>query len=291
MIKTIGTKRLYNLDNARAASEWVREEIKGIKTYDAPQLSSALKVKQSGRGKSVDNHIGYFTSLANNIYTNGTDVFIASECSSMANGFSIIPQNFGKVCALFTARKSVKSNWLNQKDEYMAPDESHPEYQQWVNDAIVYALFNSASNQSSLRGVEYKGQTYDIKNEWFWLSLAKVKQLADDNNQDDVYKDCRNQNERFVHEHLKGITLSPDAQAILDKATGILKATMKYRELFNDMKPEYNINSWDAGWYQIKGLAKEYAKAELDEFQKMYRAFEKRMREGVVKFGFLYDVD
>ena len=35
-------------------SKWVRKETKGIKTFDAPQLTSYNKIKQTGgRGKTV----------------------------------------------------------------------------------------------------------------------------------------------------------------------------------------------------------------------------------------------
>ena len=131
-----------------------------------------------------------------------------------------------------------------------------------------------------------------IHNEWFWLSPNEIKDLADEFEQDDVYTDCKQYGkDRYVAKVLPTLNLSEDAKALLDKATEILKATMKFREVFDDSHPEYNINSWDCGWYQIKALAKTYAKNELDEFNKMYKEFETRMREGVVKFGFLYDVD
>ncbi len=290
IVKT-GTKTLYNLDTSIPASIWIRDEIKGKKTFDAPQMSSGVKIKQKGRGKVVQNYMGYFQNNANSLYYNPCFVSMFSGNFSGANGLSIISENFRKVCALFTARKSVKSTWINQKDEYMAPDETHPDYEFWNNDAIVYALFNTSSNQSSLRDIEYKGKTWQIENEFFWLSPDTILELANDLKQDKVYNDCKRYGkERHVAKLLSTMELSPDARTLLDKATDILKKTMKYRKVFSQIEPKYQINTWDAGWYQVKALAKKYAKSDFEDFNKLYKEFENRMRQGVVTFGFLYNI-
>ena len=103
------------------ASDWIREEIKGVKTDDAPQMSSSLKIKQSGKGKLIENSIGYFYNHCNNVYYNGSNVGLFTSAFSWGQGFSIISSNFGNSCALHTARRSIKCNWINDKDEYMSP--------------------------------------------------------------------------------------------------------------------------------------------------------------------------
>ena len=63
----------------------------------------------------------------------------------------------------------------------------------------------------------------------------------------DVEEDIENfGGDRFVYKKLCSITLSSDAQAVLDKACEIVRKTFKYRELFNEEHPEYQINNWDA---------------------------------------------
>jgi hypothetical protein len=47
-------------------------------------------------------------------------------------------------------------NWINSKDEYLAPDEANPKYKEFVNDSVIFSLFHIHSNQSSLRNIEYK---------------------------------------------------------------------------------------------------------------------------------------
>ena len=83
--------------------------------------------------------------------------------------------------------------------------------------------------------------------------------------------------------------MSEDAQKVLDKARELIRKSFEYRDLFNEDHPEYHINTWDAGWYQIKGLLKEYFPDDLEEFNQMYHQFEDRMRPLVYEFGFLYE--
>jgi len=289
-VEAFGEKVLYNLDGKTPCSKWVRTEVKGIKTHDAPQISSALNVKPSGRGRLVDSAIGYMQNHSNTVYYNPNFCCLVSGCFSGANGLSVIPANFRKCCALFTARRTIigkHANWINDKDEYEAPNEQHPDYEQWNTDAIVYALFNTASNQSSLRDVEYKGKTWQIKNEWFWLPKQTMLDLANEHHNEAVYADARTDQDRFVYTALQSLTLSPDAQAVLDKASELVMATFEYREIAADEHPEWHVNTWDAGWYQVKLLLKQYMPAELKAFRVLYRALEDRLREGVYEFGFL----
>ena len=188
---------------------------------------------------------------------------------------------------MFSARKLIMTNWMQNNDEYLAPNESNEHYNEFVNDSIVYSLFQSNSNQSSLRNVDYKGKKWDIKNEFFWMSKKTIEDLANENYFSYTYNDARTSNERYVYNKLQTITLSPEAKKVLDKANEIVVNTFKYREMFNTEHPEYQIMNWDCGWAQIKVLAKEYDKVEYDEFVKLFKDLENKMRPMVYELGFL----
>ena len=101
--------------------------------------------------------------------------------SGQAIALNIGKQNFDRVISLFTARKLITGSyatWINCKDEYMIPNTEHPDYAQWQADCIVHSLFNTASNQSSLRNIEYNGKTWNIFNEFFWMSREDIYELA-----------------------------------------------------------------------------------------------------------------
>ena len=289
-IVKIGDKTIYNLDDTEKASDWIRKEIKGLKTHNnCIQLSSGLTPKFEGytAGRDITGSIGYFGSHSNSVYKNAQNVILLSSPFSHGSGFPVFEFNYKKCVSMFTARKSIKGDWINDKDEYFVPKTNHPEYEQWNNDAIVYSLFNTSSQQSSLRDIDWKDKSWDIKNEFFWLSRQKMLELGEKYHFDALQRDIEHDKERFLHEELQSIELSPDAQELLDKATELVEKTFEYRKELNRAHPEYNLQCWDAGWYQIKIILKEHLPDDLKEFSKLYKAFENRMREGVYKFGFL----
>jgi len=286
-----GTKTIYNIDNKITASEWVRKEVKDKKANrDLPKLSSALEVKQKGYSKLCEGAFGYFYNNGNNVYYNGTNVAMFTSCFSGKSGLSVIPENLKKVVSMFSARKLITMSWLNQKDEYAAPDESHKEFEQFTYDSFVYSLFNSSSQQSSLRQVEYKGQLWDIKNEFFWISANRMKQFADENGYDELYNDARTSSDRHVYKLLFGEKriydkLSPDAKAVLDYATSLVEQSMEFRKVMaND---DNHLDAWDTGYAQLKLVWKEYLPNQFKEFRELYKNLEDRMRPLVYELGFL----
>ena len=288
-IVEVGNKVVYNIDGLKTANDWCKEPIKGLKTFETISLKSAITTRENGqiRGKNFDKSFGYIFISGNNVDTNTQNVSLFSATYAKGDGCGINTDNFDRCTALFSARKLIEKNWVNSKDEYLAPNTEHPAYNEFVNDSLIYSLFHSSSNQSSLRNVDYKGKKWDIKNEFFWLSNKEIENLSNTNGFTQTYNDARTSKERYVYNKLQTITLSPEAQDVLDKASDIVRNTFKYRELFNQEHPEYQINNWDCGWYQIKALAKEYAKSDYEEFVKLYKKLADKMRPMVYTLGFL----
>lgn len=169
----------------------------------------------------------------------------------------------------------------------MKPNTDNVSWDEYESDSVVYSLFNTSSNQSSLRQIDYKGKTYDIKNEFFWMSRDEIMSLANENGNDFCYNDANVSNDRYVYTLLRGRTLSMEAQEVLNKANEIVRKTFKYRQLFYEDNERYQINNWDCGWYQIKALAKEYAKDDFEEFKTIYKKLSKKMLPKVYELGFL----
>ena len=275
-----GKKVVYNTDNKISASEWAKEPVKKLKTYKTVALSSAIKIspKDKVRGSIFEDSFGYFLNGGNNVDKNWSHVAIFSANYSNGNGHGINEDNFDRCTTLFAARKLVEKNWINSKDEYLTPNTDSPLWNEFVNDSLIYSLFHSSSNQSSLVG---------IKNEFFWLSRDEMVQLSNDNNNDYCYNDARVSSDRYVYKKLQTVALSQEAQAVLDKASEILRKTFKFRPIFDAEHPEYQVNNWDCGWYQIKAIAKAYCKDDLDEFQKLFKALADKMRPMIYELGFL----
>ena len=169
----------------------------------------------------------------------------------------------------------------------MIPDVGHTKYKEFINDAIIFSLFESKSHQSSLREVAFEDKLWDIKNEFFYISKNEIIELADKEGYDFTYTDAQSSQERFVYKKLQGITLSDEARDVLDYAIKLTKDTFKYRKEFNELRPEYQIMNWDCGWYQIKALVKEYIPEEMKIFSDKFKKLADKMRPMVYELGFL----
>lgn len=296
-VVTLGRKVLYSVDKEYTLSYWLSEGGSKSPVVDFPKFTSGLITKETnyGCGKPVSS-LGVMAFNGNNVKENTDSVYILSGGLTRNIGkLFITAENYLKSVSAFTARKLVTgkySCWTNDKDEFLKPNTCNTSWDQWTQDCIVYSLFNTAANQTSLRQIGYNGKTWDVYNHFFFMSKEEMKQLSlGSNPNDEVFDDLENHadSERFVYEKLQQVQLSPDAQAVLDKARQLVRDSFKYRKLFAQEHPEYHIETWDAGWYQIKGLLKEYMPDQLKEFNQLYKSFEDRMRPLVVELGFLYD--
>lgn len=301
-IKEVGSKVIYNCDGSQLMSKWV-ETKDTYEQVDAVPLTSGVCVRLDGkeRGKKLGiGSIGYFHSNANSVCYNAQYVNIFTSVFAAANGRDIRPENFLRVCSAFAVRKLIGGNWINDKDEYLAPDETNPKFRQFELDAVIYSLFNSSSQQSSLHNIEYKGKTWDIPNHFFWMSREEIMNLAKENENEEVYNDANASEDRFVYKFIqdvfaKGEHFSLEAKAVLDKGFELVRKTFKYRWLFNQDNPTYQTNNWDCGYYQLKNLLKKDVEAKnngelknfCEEFETAYKVLAEKLRPQVYELGFL----
>lgn len=288
----IGQKYIYNIDNLKTGKVWIKEPLSNHKEEKIkyPPLSNAITVNcgKSSNTSIFSSSLGCYFNVGNDVYQSTQRVAIYTSCdNSNANGLSITLENFDNVVTMFSARRLVVNDWINHIDQYLSPNTSDEKWQEFLGDSIIFSLYESKSQQSSLRNIEYDSQIWSIKNEFFFMSKHEIMNLANENNFDYTYNDARVSEDRFVYKKLQEITLSKEAQDVLNKAIELTKKSFKYRELFNQEHPEYQIMNWDCGWYQIKAVLKEYFADDLKEFQELYKILSDKMRPMVYELGFL----
>jgi hypothetical protein len=291
-INKTDVKSFYNTDDKVRLNDWARHKVKMSNLKDCPQMSSALKVQPKGYSKMMEGGLGYMWSCKNIIKGNTQEVSIFSSgfSASNSNGYTIFPGNFFETTILFTVRRLITNNWLNTVDEYIIPNESHEHFEKFKYESLVYSLFESKSNQSSLRDVSYKGEQYNINNNFFWMSKNEMTELANQNNYNELYNDARTDSDRYVHTLLFGEEgvynqLSDEAKDVLDSATNLVRLSIGIRRNFAD--DTNHLNSWDAGYAQLKLLWKEYYPEQFKEFREKYKVLEDKMRPMVYELGFL----
>src|SRR5574344_1671389 len=227
-----GETLLYpSKNNHEKANDWVKKYTKQKFNYDAPSFSSVLLQKNKSSSCGIcSNGFGYFCCDTNSIRggTRGTALF--TSVFSHGHGCSIIKENFEKTLTYFSVRKIVDATPENENSEYLSPDEKSPEYEDFKNDAVVFSLFNTSSNQTSLRNIYYEpskdvaplkdSQTiimkddnlWDIKNNFFWMNREEIKALADQYHVDSAYGEASSDFDRFTYlwikDHYKSLSPS-----------------------------------------------------------------------------------
>ena len=285
----IGEKILYNNDNLKFAPDFWKAPVKNIKRDKIiVALNGALS--SVALEKICENCFGTIYSSGASIMKFQQQMWILSTASNhMGNAVCITPDNFYQSMMALAVAKTAEVNWLTDKDEMMYPNIDHPKFNDFKNDAVVFSLFESASQQSSLRDVEMEGKTWNVKNEFFFMGRDEMMDLADNYGFDELYNDAKSSDERYVYNVLQDLEISDEAKAVLEKARDIVRKTFPYRADVHNDHPEYHLNAWDAGWYQIKKLCAELPmfKEDMDEFKSLFKTLKEKMRPMVYELGFL----
>jgi hypothetical protein len=287
-IENNGTKTFYSTDGKQSIKDWYKDD--GGKKIEYPGCSSVSRIVDNHKSVITEDSIGYFYSHSNCVEKNILNVGLFTMGFSAGQGNNITKNNFFKIVSAFTARKTITPTWINEKDEYLSPNMDNQNYNQFTKDSIVYSLFNNGSSQSSHRGVQYSGENWDIKNQFFWMSKEEMTNLANNGNYPELYNDARTDSDRYVHDLLFGEDeiynqLSDEAKDVLDSASNLVRLSFGMRRNFAD--DTNHLNSWDAGYAQLKLLWKEYYPEQFKEFRDKYKVLEDKMRPMVYELGFL----
>ena len=224
--------------------------------FDIPTSKSVSCRMRSG-------WIGYFHNKGNNVQQSERYVGFYSMGYGDAHGRDITKDNFERITVTFSIRRAVqkkvaqeKQLWIRDKDTFTKPSDALLT-NEFVSDCVVYSLFDTQSNQTSLRQYEYNGNTYRVENEFFPFSIQFIEDLAIKHNNMDIQADLTGEHERFVYSWLEEHedNLSVEAKALLEKAQELFEITFEHRDEYAQDAPRYQTNSWDAGYAQIARLA------------------------------------
>jgi hypothetical protein len=122
------------------------------------------------------------------------------------------------------------------------------------------------------------------------MSKERIKELADLNGYDNIYNDARTSSERYVYSLIyseNGIydKLSDEAKTVLNSANNLLEKSFNFRQIVID--DNNFLDTWDAGYSQLKVIWKEYFEEEFKEFRSLYKILENKMKERTYNLGFL----
>ena len=293
-VEITGSKIIYNIDGENSFRNFCKESLRGKKTYPTITLKNPVTVGTKDGSMMTTDAIGFYVNASNNVYKSLQQCyFLSTSPDNVLSGFSVTKENFLPICANFASRKVITNNWINNKDEFLAPvitEENHELWAEFISDSIVYSMFNAASCQSAMQPVSWKGYEYKIKNAFFFMGRKEMMELAGTYEYYDMIKTTFDDDDRYAYELLEGKVgekLSNEGKAVLDYARSLLSDSMKDRSAFNTEHPELNIMCWDAGYYQLRSLWKQYYPDRLKEFRSLYKKLANKLRKQVYELGIL----
>lgn len=245
-VERSGKKVLYSTNRKDFLNKWIVRP-PGVKKF--PPMSGALKIaaeNKNRRDRIAENFLASFVCVANGCtYQECTTLLSAPYVSPGA--LSVTPDNFEKCMIVHAVRRLPKTSWLDDQDQLMQPSKELSA--EFVADAVVWSLFAPSNHTTSLSGVEYEGEVYRIKNNFFPFELAEVRRWQCSSEEIRLQLETETE-DRFAATWIKNHKLSAQAEAVLSAAREVYKKF--YAELDALDVQRWKITDWDAGWYQIR---------------------------------------
>jgi len=113
----------------------------GAKTFygDLPQSINKWFVKFQSNSK-------YSIGLLSNYppdFQNQNKVFIQNKIMARSGAIRIVSNNLIKLSVYFTVRHCIEATWLNDRDQFLYPNDGWETDKEFQNDCLTYTLFNN----------------------------------------------------------------------------------------------------------------------------------------------------
>lgn len=99
-----------------------------------------------------------------------TALFSSGYCS--AGEMLVTKHNVDQVSVVFTMRRIVKHTWINDCDQLRAPTEPVPA--RFVNDCLIWTLFNTSNLTASANDLEWNKRTWTLVNHFVPFTEEEV---------------------------------------------------------------------------------------------------------------------
>ncbi len=193
--------------------------------------------------KASNNYIGFLAGTNGNDFQQSNIVYILNKKEQMANprGIWINKNNLVKTSVYFSVRKCIRATWLNDRDQFLFPNDDWKTDREFQNNCLAYTLFHNQNNIKSKNGInnwipfrEVEVNAQEKFESHFMTDFMSGKLKTDD------AEECLDglKNQKI---NLTKLEFSPSAQAVFEAG----------RELYAYYHSQENINV-NASLYEIK---------------------------------------
>lgn len=247
-VEKIGIKILSHERREEFLNKWANRP---PCTKKFPPMSGALNVaakNKDRRDRIAENFLASLMCKCND-FSNQNFTALLSAPYVSAGAMSVTPENFEQCMIVHMVRRLPKATWLNDRDQFMQPTQELS--REFIGDAVIWSLFAASNQTVSLRDVEYEGEVYQIRNNFYPFALSEIKNWSC-SSPDIRLQIFRASEDRFAALWIKKhrADLSAEALAVLAAGRELYKKFYAALEQLNVRK--WQIANWDAGWYQIR---------------------------------------
>ncbi len=92
-----------------------------------------------------ENSIGFMDGINGNDFQHNNIVYVLNTKEQLPNprGIWITKNNLVPVSIYFSVRKAIEANWLNDRDQFLNPNENWKADKEFQNDCLTFTLFNN----------------------------------------------------------------------------------------------------------------------------------------------------
>ena len=168
--------------NVKKLKEYIDKEcLKKLKKVPTVPLKNDHQVYDKGEPYIDYMHeggLGYLRTISNDVQNSSAKLMLLSRPygGDNHNGLTIVPSNFENCLFVYGVRKSIKCNWLNDKDEFLIPEHivNSNAFTTFKKKAALYSILDGGYT-SALGEVKYKRVKERVFNEFFALDLKFLK--------------------------------------------------------------------------------------------------------------------
>ena len=240
-------------------------------------LSNALKVSANPRPKrQLLGALGYLYASNNDLQHSAIETLITSSIYTGGNGGGVYltQDNLWQAAIVFAVRRLVRPTWLNDRDQFLQP--SQPLSDTFRSDCLVWMLFNGSNLTAGADGLRWNGQDWSLTNHFIPFTEGEIGAKAR------IESD-------FMVRYMAGMTLSPQAQAVLDEGRNLFRC-FHATSFPNKIRQDCKLGRADAGWYQVRRALEAFSDTQFtdfDPFKAAYAGLSAKLRPQVFELGFL----
>jgi hypothetical protein len=240
-------------------------------------LSNALTPSRNPRVKRTSTGaIGHLFASNNDMQNAGQGTLIASSIFTGRNGggLFLLPENIADAAVIFSVRLLTRHTWQNHSDQFLQP--SQPLSDIFKSDCLIWMLFNGKNLTAGADGLRWDGRDWSLTNHFIPFTEGEIGAKAR------IESD-------FMVRYMTGMTLSPQAQAVLDEGRNLFRR-FHATSFPNKIRQDCKLGRADAGWYQVRRALEAFGDTQFTDFapfKAAYADLSEKLRPQVFELGFL----